>query len=81
MKEVILIPAIEFPVHHWANEVKDVEVYLTLKECKTHLKSLGAGTHAWAEPDNYNSAKTVLAFLNRNLALAQELRLRALGLY
>lgn len=79
--EIILIPSLQFPVHHWANQVSEVEVFLTLKECKALLRSLGAGTYTWAAPENYECGETVLSFLNRNMALAQEVRLRALGLY
>lgn len=80
-KKMILIPSIKFPVYHWSNQVSEVEVFLTLKDCKKILKSLGAGSVVWGEPADYNCSKTVLAFLNRNLVLATELRLRALSLY
>lgn len=81
MTKSILIPHLGMPVYHWSNNTNHIPVYLSLKELKDVLKSLGAGTYVWSEPSNYNCPKTVLDFLNRNMALAQEVRLRALGLY
>lgn len=76
----ILIPHIDLPFH-WSQAVSHVEVWLTLSEAEEIMKDLGAGTHLWAEPTNYNCAETVLSFLSKNMVLAQEIRLTALGLY
>lgn len=79
-KKIILIPHVDMPLH-WSQSINHIEVWLTLEETKLILKELGAGTHVWGEPENYDCPETVLAFLGRNMALAQEVRLAALGLY
>lgn len=79
-KNLILIPLLEMPLH-WSNAFNDIDVWLSLDEAETIMKQLGAGSYAWAEPSDYRSSEIVLAFLNRNMALAQEVRLTALGLY
>lgn len=76
----ILIPHIDLPFH-WSQSVNHIEVWLTLSEAEGIMKDLGAGTYVWGEPTDYNCVDAVLKFLGRNMALSQEVRLYALGLY
>lgn len=76
----ILIPHIDLPFH-WSRSFNHIEVWLTLAETEDIMKELGTGTHSWGEPTDYKCANSVVGFLGQNLALAQEIRLAALGLY
>lgn len=75
-----LIPHLDLPLH-WSQSVSHIEVWLTVDELEQILKALGCGTYAWGAPSDYSCKETVLSFLERNMALAQEVRLTALGLY